>query len=303
MNFYEKRSYSLAKESGRRAAQYFFDKYPELFYRDNAEPKIEAFSYKDTYDENTDVDEIDLQKCIIRSEVNNSIICYNNLMNKGIDISNETMHELLELVCFYNCEEPIDIDHLDEKWFKQQVAEGRKTWKDNGFAEQLFNSINDKTSETYCALIQGMAKHLQTERAYFFYELMRENNLQPNVETYNSLIKIVHYLRESSETRWLLIEELLNHMKDQKIRPNLFTLNAILEQITKFGLWKYSKNLAQKTLVEMTKTLKIKPSLATYHHLLNIFCKEKGPTSPLLYEIMDEIENQEFIARDPKDRK
>jgi len=291
----------LAKESGRKAAKYFFDKYPDLFYRDNAEPNIEAFSYIDIYDENILVDETDLQNCIIRNEVNNSIICYNNMINEGKQISNQLLHELLELVCFYNCEEPQDVEYLDEKWFKQHVSDTRKTWKDQGFAEQLFNSIEDKTSQTYCALIQGMAKYLQTERAYFFYEQMLEKDLSLNVETYNSLIRIVPHLRDSSETRWLLIEEMLNRMKNNNIKPNLGTLNAILEQISKFGSWKYSKQLAQKTLVEMKIKLKIEPSLATYYHLLNIFCRERGHVSPLLYEIMDEIENREFVARDPKD--
>lgn len=41
---YETRLFITAKLSGVKTAQFIFRKYPELFFRDDAEPKVEAFS-------------------------------------------------------------------------------------------------------------------------------------------------------------------------------------------------------------------------------------------------------------------
>ena len=110
-------------------------------------------------------------------------------------------------------------------------------------------------------------------------------------------------LRESSESRWQYIEDILNSMKSNEIKPNLRTMNSILEVITRLGTARFAQNLAKKTLVEMTNKLGIRPSLATYYHLLNIFYKERGPSNSVLYEIIDRIEDQEFEIQDPNDSK
>ncbi|CAG2118850.1 unnamed protein product, partial [Medioppia subpectinata] len=149
---HQKRLFSLSRESGRRAANYVFEEFPELFYRDVSEPKVEAFTYKEFYDENTEVDETDLKKCIARKEVKHSITCYKNITTAEKTISAETLQKLLELVSFYNCEEPPDLEFIVEKAFNNDTTTPRVLWKDNGFAEQLFESMDEKTSEIYCAL-------------------------------------------------------------------------------------------------------------------------------------------------------
>ncbi|CAG2162312.1 unnamed protein product [Oppiella nova] len=298
---HQKRLFSLSRESGRRAAKYVFEEFPELFFRDVSEPKIEAFTYKEVYDENTEVDETDLKKCIARKEVNHSMVCYKNMTRDAKEISGQTVQKLLELVCFYNCEEPVDMEFIIEKSFSKESERLLVVWKDNGFAEQLFDSIAEKTSETYCALIQGLAKHSQSQKAYQYYREMIEKGLKLNTETYNSLIKVAPMLRESSDTRWVYVEEILNCMKSNAIKPNLQTLNNMLEVITRFGAMRFTQNFAKKTLVEMTVNLGVEPSLATYYHLLNIFSRDKSPTSHVLYEIMDKIDGKEFVIRDPKD--
>ena len=293
----------MSRESGRRAAKYVFEEFPELFIRDMSEPKVEAFTYREIYDENTEVDETDLIKCIARKEVNHAIICYKNLVRDSKPISSENLQKLLELVCFYNSEEPPDMDFIGEKIFTKPSEMPRILWKDNGFAEQLFNAIKEKTSDSYCTLIQGMTKYSQAMKAYEIYQEMLQKGFRLNVETYNSLIKVTPTLRESIDSRWLFIEEMLNNMNSNGVKPNLRTLNNILEVITRFGAnSRYSHNLTKNVLVQFVNKLGIEPSLATYHHLLNIFYKERDPnTSPALYEIMDRIEDQEFEMKDPND--
>ena len=171
---YQKRVFSLSRESGRRAAKYVFDEFPELFFRDDSEPKIEALTYKDIYDENTEVDETDLKRCIARNEVNNAIICYKNLVRDSKPINSENLQKLLELVCFHNSSDPPDMEFITEKIFMKPSEAPRILWKDNGFAEQLFSAIQEKTSHSYCALIQGMAKYNQSQKAYLYYQEMTE---------------------------------------------------------------------------------------------------------------------------------
>ncbi|CAG2113807.1 unnamed protein product, partial [Medioppia subpectinata] len=298
---HQKRLFSLSRESGRRAANYVFEEFPELFYRDVSEPKVEAFTYKEVYDESTEVDETDLKKCIARKEVKHSITCYKNMTTAEKTISAETLQKLLELVSFYNCEEPPDLEFIVEKAFNNDTTTPRVLWKDNGFAEQLFESMDEKTSEIYCALIQGLAKHSAPQKAYQCYQEMIEKGFKLNTETFNSILRVTPLLRESTETRWLFIEEVLNSMKANAIKPNLQTLNSILEVVTRFGSTRYAQNLAKKTLVEMITILGIEPSLATYYHLLNIFDRDKSPNRHILYDIMDRIENKKFIIQDTKD--
>lgn len=244
-----------------------------------------------------------MKKCILFKQVNNCILIYNQLKSSNQNIADETLQDLLELVCFYNCEEPeVSDEHLEEKWFKQKLIEPKRLWINDSFAEILFNSM-DKTSQSYCALIQGLTKFNQHERAFELYKEMKQNGFLCNTETYNSLIRIIPYLRESSESRWALAEEFLGSMRDEQIKPNLGTFNALLELVFKFHFWKGAKPLAKKIVVEMKTKLHIEPSLATYFHLLSIFCRDKGPSNTLLYEIMEEIKNKEFEARDPKDSK
>ena len=42
-------------------------------------------------------------------------------------------------------------------------------------AEKVFNTMESKTAEAYCALICGMAKHFQAEGAWEYYNQMLGN--------------------------------------------------------------------------------------------------------------------------------
>ncbi|XP_054167093.1 protein PTCD3 homolog, mitochondrial-like [Oppia nitens] len=298
----QKRLFSLSRESGKRAAKYVFDEFPELFIRDVSEPKIDAFTYKELIDESVVVDEIDILQCIARKEVNNAIQCFKNMTRDKKPMSAETVQKLLELVCFYNCDEPPDMDFLVEKSYAAgEVNRSANIWKDNGFAEQLFASIEQKTSQTYCTLIQGLVKFSQSVKADHYYKEAKELGLKLNIETYNGLIKVAPMLRESSDSRWLYMEDVLNDMKSCGVRPNLHTMNNMLEVVTRFGAIGFSHKFAKKILSEMVNKMGIEPSLATYYHILNVFAKDKSPNFPILYEIMDKIDGKEFTICDLND--
>lgn len=63
-------------------------------------------------------------------------------------------------------------------------------------------------------------------------------------------------------------------MNEKKIRPNILTLNATLDSISSLGSLRHARPFAQNLLAEF-KQLGIKPSLASYHHLLNLYYKDR----------------------------
>ena len=291
----------MSKEAGRKAAHYFFDKYPQFFYRDISEPKVEAFTYKEIYEDDMEFDEFDLEKCITRSDIANAIVCYNNLVKENKEISQETLLDLLDLVSFYNCENMPE-RYVEEDYFKKNSDRIESNfWKDNGFAEQLFESLENKSSRAYCSLIQGMCKYFQTERAFAFYKQAIDLGMKLNVQTYNSLIMSSYNLHSTNEERWKTVADLLKTMNINEIKPNLATLNASLKQISKYKFWNLNADLAKKTFNEFAFKFDIEPSLASYNHLLNVFYKSKSSRSSLVYEIVDKIGGRSFEVQDIDD--
>ncbi|KAH9380862.1 hypothetical protein HPB48_012484 [Haemaphysalis longicornis] len=247
-----KRTYALAKESGRKAAKFFLDKYPDSFLHDPAEPRIEAFNPQKKYTAETEVEESDLVACIEKVDLDSAVIVYQNLKTKGTPISQDAVQSFLELLCFYNCKQPLDEDLTEERW-QRQVAprETRKSWNDGGLAEQVFNSMENKDAKAYAALIQGMAKHYQVDKAYEMFQEMLSKGMTPPVDVYNSLLGVVPFLRESYDSRWELARELMQGIECSGLRPNITTMNAALEIVSRFGASPTARKYALQVFSEM----------------------------------------------------
>jgi pentatricopeptide repeat domain-containing protein 3 len=248
------------------------------------------------------VEVTDLQRLIKDSNVTDAILVYKLLQKNNIEISNELRQEFLEFVCFYNCEEPLEEDLIEERWFRQSERlkeKPRKTWKDYDMAEQLFNEIEQKDSKAYSCMIRGMCKYYQVEKAYAIYNDCLANNIELNVEVFNSILNIVSMLKENAEMKWKMVLEILTLMKERNVDPNLGTLNACLNAISNM-FYRHAKEHAIEVITEFKK-INITPSLASWYYVLNIFCKDRGPVSHVLVDIMNEIEGQEFEIRDVKD--
>lgn len=146
-------------------------------------------------------------------------------------------------------------------------------FSDGSFAEEIFIGIENPTSENYSALIQGMAKYYQVNRAWQLYEEAQQKGLVLSVEVYNALIKVVNFLKESYEMRWSLILSFLSEMDKFNIKPNLGTLNAILSSLSTMGTSKNTRDLVLKVLKEF-QNLGIEPSLGSWYYVLITYCKE-----------------------------
>lgn len=86
------------------------------------------------------------------------------MKQKNIEVDNETKQSLLELLCFYNHEDPLPIDLHEERAFIQSNERrnrAMKTWKDGDMAEEIFHEFEKKSEKAYAALILGMAKYYQ----------------------------------------------------------------------------------------------------------------------------------------------
>lgn len=300
-NNLEKRSFALAKESGRNSARYFLNKYPELFYRDDAEPKVEAFSCKDVYDKSMTFTQNDLQIAIDKREVTNAVIAFEKLREQGEQMPQELVLKVFQLICFYNEHDVYHAELTEENWFKRDLSV-RNNWQDGKLADQLFQEIEKSIPSVISVYIQALIKHFHVSRAYELYMKTRNENKPLTLGAYNSLLEIVPYTRESAQSRHEFMVELLEQIANAGLHPTLTTFNRSFAVISRSPHWKFAKNEAKKLLNEM-RELHIKPSLAIYYHILRIFYAEKFETNDTLYKIMDVLKNQTLVYTEPDDCK
>ncbi|XP_065489669.1 small ribosomal subunit protein mS39 [Caloenas nicobarica] len=108
-------------------------------------------------------------------------------------------------------------------------------WRENNNAERIFKIMPEKNAHSYCTMIRGMVKHGASAKAYDMYiDLLNERH-KADVHTFNALIAAVPYLKERFLERWELAKVFLNHMAQQKVQPNLLTFNALLKTLRRCG--------------------------------------------------------------------
>ncbi|CAG0923020.1 unnamed protein product, partial [Notodromas monacha] len=281
---YAKRAFALSKESGRKAARFIRDKHSEYFLHREADPFIEAwnsfisaaFAPNISLPEDlSSITEADLLVRIEAGDVDDCAKIYEAMLLGNKEMSIEVQQKLLEVLCFFNAQDAQDPEFLEERWFSAQnqpKQSRKKIWRDGGLADEIFKSMPEpRSAQAYAAIIRGMAKHLQVEKAWHLFEETKSLRLLLDTETYNALIRVVNFLKDSNDLRWQLVTELLSEMRQASLRPNVGTLNAVMEALTSMGSWRQRKEIALATLAEFTKVLHIRPSLGTYALLLNIF--------------------------------
>ncbi|KAI7693072.1 Protein PTCD3 -like protein, partial [Sarcoptes scabiei] len=168
-------------------------------------------------------------------------------------------------------------------------------------AENLFETIRPKSDRTYSAIIMGMAKHHQNERAFAYYRQAIDSNMRLNTLAFNALIDIVQDMHIESEKRWETIENLLKTMALKRLKPDLGTLNSTLRQLSRFKFWNRMMETTSKVFNELAFKFGIEPSLATYLYLLRIFYRSKNSQSSLIYDIMHKIGQRRFEPKDGND--
>ncbi|KAM4710046.1 small ribosomal subunit protein mS39 isoform 5-T5 [Discoglossus pictus] len=310
------RLYSLSKESGRNAAKYIFNTYPKFFQHDVAEPHIPCLMPQYLQPQIEGVSEEALKERIQLRRVKESVDLFDQLVQSGTAPSLETTNCFFDLPgevpgSHRNAEDPTEQREPEET---EAVEETQKrpgpfrrasdiltSWREHNNAERIFNLMPERNAHSFCTMIRGMVKHGCPSKAFNMYTDLLNNRLSADVYTFNALIIAAPEIKEKYNEKWELITELLKHMVEQKVQPNLLTFNSVLKSLRKCGT--LARGPALQTLSEM-KALNIAPSLASYNHLLGVFYKAASSSrgqSEILAEILDEIEGENFTARDPDD--
>ncbi|CAH0397568.1 unnamed protein product [Chilo suppressalis] len=312
---YRKRAYALSAEAGRKAAAWIRDEHAELFTTRewdppgktktpyfNADPKIDAFTPRPIYNDESTVTEEDLKHTIQNALLEDSVKVFQLL--GGIDgVADYNLKlSFLQLLCFYNEKEPDSMEWLEERWFSANTRDRHAaTWKLGGLADKIFASLEQKTSEAYCTIIQGMAKHYQAKRAHMLCQEAIEQGIPLSTSTFNGLLGCIGFLKEGTSLRVEALKQLLAQMEEQGLTPNEETLTSCLRSISAWGGGKILQQLAQQIIIEFRK-LGIQPGLSAYYYLLCLYCKERGPRIDILSIILTDLEKREkLIPQDVTD--
>ncbi|KAF1504539.1 Pentatricopeptide repeat domain-containing protein 3, mitochondrial, partial [Eudyptula minor novaehollandiae] len=108
-------------------------------------------------------------------------------------------------------------------------------WRENNNAERIFKIMPERNAHSYCTMIRGMVKHGASAKAYDMYIGLLNERHKADVHTFNALITAVPYLKERFLERWELAKVFLNHMAQQEVQPNLLTFNALLKTLRRCG--------------------------------------------------------------------
>lgn len=234
-----------------------------------------------------------------------AILIYRLLTAKNVPISDELKQNILELVSFYNHKDPIPFDMFEERSKTEENKRMRdakpQTWEENGFADQLFESIEPKTPAAYNTMIRGLYKFSNRKRAETLFNEANEKGIPLDLATYNSFIRNINKPGVTAEMRWEQIKITLGDINKLQLKPNVQTLNAILFTIKSGGNIYSIQDYAVQIMAEF-RVLNIEPSLETYTHLLDIFHGKQSPPSNVIYQIIERIEkNPDLIAHSPDD--
>ncbi|XP_052102008.1 pentatricopeptide repeat domain-containing protein 3, mitochondrial-like isoform X2 [Mytilus californianus] len=228
--------------------------------------------------------------------VRDAIDMYNEIQDQELELSQETKISLLNLLAYYNSIDPPEEKTPEDMRYLFEKRSFNKTWKDNGPAVKVFNDLNEKTSEAYCAMIRGMTKYLEVEKAFELYEEMKGKGLQAEVDvrTYNGLIDVMRQYPADQEEQWTIIMGLLQSMKESGVQPNVQTFMSVLHFL-KGVMTRFREQKVYFVLNEM-KAINIEPTLGIYANLLQLIYNDhsRNPEHPFLPQLMDYIQGKDF---------
>uniref|UniRef100_A0A8C5RJW1 Small ribosomal subunit protein mS39 n=1 Tax=Laticauda laticaudata TaxID=8630 RepID=A0A8C5RJW1_LATLA len=175
------------------------------------------------------------------------------------------------------------------------------TWRKNNNAERIFHLMPEKNVHSYCSMIRGMVKHGECQKAFNMYTDMVNKNLKADVSTFNTLILAAIDVKEKYIEKWACIEDLLRQMAEQDIQPNLLTFNSILKALKQCGKVARAKArliLNEMRALNIEPSFATYYHLLCMSHNIAGFSESQ---SHVLYAIVNEIEIKTFCPQDPDD--
>ncbi|XP_006028712.2 pentatricopeptide repeat domain-containing protein 3, mitochondrial [Alligator sinensis] len=108
-------------------------------------------------------------------------------------------------------------------------------WRENNNAERIFNLMPERNAHSYCTMIRGMVKHGAYKKAFTMYRDLLNERHRADVGTFNALLLAAPRMKENSRGRWKLTKDLLTCMARQNVQPNVLTFNNILKGLKYCG--------------------------------------------------------------------
>ncbi|KAF5896940.1 pentatricopeptide repeat domain-containing protein 3, mitochondrial [Clarias magur] len=292
--------YSLSQESGRSAAKYFINTYPKYFQNGFAEPHVPCLMPETVELQIEEVSEAALVERIRLRKVKAAVDMYDQLVQAGTTMSMDLTNDLLDLICLYGDRDPTREDSpeqgTEDTGEEQDDSKRRKgrprrasellkiVWRENNNAQRIFNTMSERNSRSYGALIRGMVKYGAFSKALDMYTDLLNNRLTADVHTFNALIIAAAEVKDKYSDKWDLIVDLLKQMAQQKVRPNLLTFNTVLKVLRRCG------SLARGQAFLILNEMKA----------LGIANSAQGHTE-ILQEVLNEMSGKSFTAQDPDD--
>lgn len=272
--------FNLSKLNGKMTARFFLNKYPELFFRDDSEPKINAFLPPEEFRADMEFTEDDIKWCIENMDSVNAIIAYNSMKEKGVKLSDEVLLQFFEMICYTNEDRILSLIEIQKKYFIRSSDQHliNQTWNTSSLAHKIFNEIKEDLdpSRVYGAMIAGLSKFNQHETARQVFEEFKETHLDKplSVEAYDGLLRSVPRLNSSSTTAHDAVDNIVKHMESHLVMPNLLIFNSILDC---YRLFNCDNSTAEKALklINDLRELGIEPSFASYSSLFRILFKSR----------------------------
>lgn len=295
------RNYALAKDSGKKSAMWIRQKHHNLFQHKVADPEIKAFVPPPIYTEESKVTEETLLYEISNAHVSNSILIYNLL--KG-EVTIPTKQALLELLCFYNHDEPANVELLEFRWFQLSKKRIKNTWISRPEIDILFKFLKEQepvvAAAAYNAMICGLAKYYNGDKVWHMYIECQENNIPLCIEAYNSIISMGSILREGEDKTKSLITDIYKAMATNGITPNIHTFNAALSATSTFKNKRIILDFICNIFADIAK-FKLKPTLTTYYYVLRILNKFDDAAYTPFIKILKSLKEETLTIQNAKD--
>ncbi|XP_018525818.1 pentatricopeptide repeat domain-containing protein 3, mitochondrial [Lates calcarifer] len=182
-----------------------------------------------------------------------------------------------------------------------QASELKSNWKEDNNAERIFKLLPERDTKCYSALIRGMVKHGAYAKAFSMYTDMLNDRLTGDVHIFNALILAVPDLKEKNTERWDLIVELLTQMNQQKIQPNLQTFNSVLKSLKRCASYAKTKSpliLNEMKAMGIAPSLATYDYILSVFCRIG---PSSQHNTAILQEVMSELAGRSLTCQDPDD--
>ena len=284
----QKREYSNAKEGGRLAARYVFDKHADLFQGNQIEmhPPIKAFMPKTLFRKENASEEM-LKVYLEGFDVERASKVYEAMVAKGDPVSNESKQSLLEMLAYFEHEPAPDEHIVEASRFQDEPKKGSNAWETGCLADKIYSSMSPPTPEARAAMLCGLAKARSYNRTNEAYQECRANKVRLSAAAYNAAI-IMKGGREA-ERNWRNVQLALKDMKASGVRPNAGTFLALLSVLQRISKRQpeFAQPLVFSTIAE-AKRCGIEFCLGHWDLLLKAF----PGNAQVLRSVLSEVEHK-----------